>query len=324
MALAPWLRKLPRKILPQASRDNGLFLDEPGFRFEMCRERMRVDRNGSPLAILDDRFAGRPCHAARLRFSRPPCTAAAHYRHRSDSSRGGTSACCCPTHRSPVPGKSPATSAASIPSATIGPTATSTSIQRTNRSGRDDSVAAHATSRSGIHEARWPSMPSLPSGRRCGSCDRHDWARRWTRICATCCCSLPAAIKLTSRGPVFYSQEREGLGGRRFRIYKFRTMRLDADQHQSTLRDYSEQDGPAFKMSHDPRTTWIGPLAAADEHGRAAAALERAARRNVAGRAATAADRRIVAMLALAAPEADGGARHDLHLANLGPQHGCL
>ena len=44
-----------------------------------------------------------------------------------------------------------------------------------------------------------------------------------------------AAIKLTSRGPVFYSQEREGLGGRRFRIYKLRTMRPDAEQHQSDL-----------------------------------------------------------------------------------------
>jgi lipopolysaccharide/colanic/teichoic acid biosynthesis glycosyltransferase len=67
-----------------------------------------------------------------------------------------------------------------------------------------------------------------------------------------------AAIKLSSRRTVIYSQEREGLGGRRFRIYKFRTMRPDAEQQQSELRDYSEQDGPAFKMRDDPRTTWIG------------------------------------------------------------------
>jgi lipopolysaccharide/colanic/teichoic acid biosynthesis glycosyltransferase len=70
--------------------------------------------------------------------------------------------------------------------------------------------------------------------------------------------ALSAAIKATSRGPVFYSQEREGLGGRRFRIYKFRTMRLDAERQQATLRPYSEQDGPAFKMSRDPRITWLG------------------------------------------------------------------
>jgi lipopolysaccharide/colanic/teichoic acid biosynthesis glycosyltransferase len=72
--------------------------------------------------------------------------------------------------------------------------------------------------------------------------------------------AIGAAIKLTSAGPAIYSQEREGRGGRRFRIYKLRTMRLDADQMQSQLRQYSEQDGPAFKMTRDPRTTWIGRL----------------------------------------------------------------
>jgi lipopolysaccharide/colanic/teichoic acid biosynthesis glycosyltransferase len=69
---------------------------------------------------------------------------------------------------------------------------------------------------------------------------------------------IAVAIKATSRGPAIYAQEREGLGGRRFRIYKFRTMRLGADRQQSKLRQHSEQDGPAFKMSHDPRTTRIG------------------------------------------------------------------
>jgi lipopolysaccharide/colanic/teichoic acid biosynthesis glycosyltransferase len=69
---------------------------------------------------------------------------------------------------------------------------------------------------------------------------------------------IAIAVKLTSRGPVFYSQEREGLGGRRFRIYKVRTMRLDADRQQAALRSCSEQDGPAFKMRNDPRTTWLG------------------------------------------------------------------
>jgi lipopolysaccharide/colanic/teichoic acid biosynthesis glycosyltransferase len=66
------------------------------------------------------------------------------------------------------------------------------------------------------------------------------------------------AIKLTSPGPVFYSQLREGLGGRRFRIYKLRTMQQGADESQSDLRPHSVQDGPAFKMPNDPRTTWIG------------------------------------------------------------------
>jgi lipopolysaccharide/colanic/teichoic acid biosynthesis glycosyltransferase len=69
---------------------------------------------------------------------------------------------------------------------------------------------------------------------------------------------VAAIIKITSPGPILFSQEREGHGGRRFRIYKLRTMRSDAHVHQSSLRAYNEQDGPAFKMRHDPRTTWIG------------------------------------------------------------------
>jgi len=69
---------------------------------------------------------------------------------------------------------------------------------------------------------------------------------------------LAALIKITSPGPVFFSQWREGHGGRLFRIYKLRTMCVDADEYQQSLRPLSEQDGPAFKMSNDPRTTWIG------------------------------------------------------------------
>lgn len=67
-----------------------------------------------------------------------------------------------------------------------------------------------------------------------------------------------AAVKLSSPGQAFYTQEREGLGGRRFHIWKLRTMRLDADQLKDSLRPYSEQDGPAFKMMRDPRITRVG------------------------------------------------------------------
>jgi len=68
--------------------------------------------------------------------------------------------------------------------------------------------------------------------------------------------AIGLAIKLSSRGPVFFTQWRSGLGGRPFRIYKFRTMVPDADQMKGTLQN--EQDGPAFKMEHDPRVTGIG------------------------------------------------------------------
>ena len=66
------------------------------------------------------------------------------------------------------------------------------------------------------------------------------------------------AIKFTSPGPIFYRQQRDGLGGRKFWIYKFRTMVINADAIKATLLAQSEQDGPAFKLKSDPRVTPIG------------------------------------------------------------------
>ena len=65
-------------------------------------------------------------------------------------------------------------------------------------------------------------------------------------------------VKLTSPGPSVFVQNREGRGGRVFRMYKLRTMYVGADQDQAKLIPLSEQDGPAFKMKNDPRLTKIG------------------------------------------------------------------
>jgi len=70
--------------------------------------------------------------------------------------------------------------------------------------------------------------------------------------------AVAAVIKLTSPGPIFFRQQRDGLGGKRFTLYKFRTMDMDAAQRKSALLACSEQDGPAFKLTHDPRVTWFG------------------------------------------------------------------
>lgn len=67
-----------------------------------------------------------------------------------------------------------------------------------------------------------------------------------------------AAVKCSSPGPAFFVQEREGHGGRRFRIWKLRTMCLDAEERKQQLLAMSQQDGPAFKMHRDPRTTRLG------------------------------------------------------------------
>jgi lipopolysaccharide/colanic/teichoic acid biosynthesis glycosyltransferase len=70
--------------------------------------------------------------------------------------------------------------------------------------------------------------------------------------------AVSAAIKLTSEGPVFFSQERIGLNKRRFRIFKFRTMVLGAEKLMQTLERDNEATGPVFKMRNDPRITPIG------------------------------------------------------------------
>ncbi len=69
---------------------------------------------------------------------------------------------------------------------------------------------------------------------------------------------IALAIKLDSPGPVIFSQERVGEGGRRFHIYKFRSMRKGAEEELERLRELNEADGPLFKIRGDPRLTRIG------------------------------------------------------------------
>lgn len=66
------------------------------------------------------------------------------------------------------------------------------------------------------------------------------------------------AIKLTSPGPVFYKDKRQGLHGRQFNCLKFRTMILGADKIQEILRIVSQVDGPQFKIANDPRINTVG------------------------------------------------------------------
>jgi exopolysaccharide biosynthesis polyprenyl glycosylphosphotransferase len=66
------------------------------------------------------------------------------------------------------------------------------------------------------------------------------------------------AIKLTSRGPVIFAQERYGLNKRRFKMYKLRTMVVDAETQQVALEARNEAAGPVFKIRQDPRMTPVG------------------------------------------------------------------
>ncbi len=69
---------------------------------------------------------------------------------------------------------------------------------------------------------------------------------------------IAMAIKLDSRGPVFYAQERVGQDGRPFTMIKFRSMVVNADQQKAALWHMNEVDGPIFKIRDDPRLTRVG------------------------------------------------------------------
>jgi exopolysaccharide biosynthesis polyprenyl glycosylphosphotransferase len=67
-----------------------------------------------------------------------------------------------------------------------------------------------------------------------------------------------ALIKLTSPGPIFFTQKRIGQNKRRFQIYKFRSMTVDAEAQMKQIEHLNEQKGPVFKITHDPRITPVG------------------------------------------------------------------
>ncbi|WP_348261627.1 sugar transferase [Telmatobacter sp. DSM 110680] len=71
---------------------------------------------------------------------------------------------------------------------------------------------------------------------------------------------LAIAIKLESKGPVFYASERIGKKGRVFRCFKFRTMVRDAEKRRAEFMHMNERDGVLFKISNDPRITRLGRL----------------------------------------------------------------
>lgn len=67
-------------------------------------------------------------------------------------------------------------------------------------------------------------------------------------------------IKLDSKGPVLFKQQRIGKNGRVFEIYKFRSMYIDAEERKAELMEHNEMQGQMFKMKNDPRITRIGKI----------------------------------------------------------------
>lgn len=77
-------------------------------------------------------------------------------------------------------------------------------------------------------------------------------------ILAIPCLIIAILIKLCDGGPVLYTQARVGKDGKIFKIYKFRSMYVDADKLLDKLSEQNEVTGPMFKMKNDPRITSVG------------------------------------------------------------------
>jgi exopolysaccharide biosynthesis polyprenyl glycosylphosphotransferase len=71
---------------------------------------------------------------------------------------------------------------------------------------------------------------------------------------------IALAIKLDSPGPVFFIQERMGYNKRRFQLFKFRTMVVDAEARMKEIEHLNEKEGPIFKIKNDPRITRLGRI----------------------------------------------------------------
>lgn len=253
------IRRLCTKILTRRRPGPPQFLGDQAFRFEFACERMRVDRNRSPLSVLmidlpadsrggsDFEFLGRTLRQ-RLRITDtigllsdgrvgvllPDTPESGAWKVADDV---------CSVY--PVGNRRPGCEVFLYPH------------DETRR--RDGKPACEGeTVPSGVGTT--PELlfcTQTPTWKRA-----IDVAVALTGLVATAplAGAIAVAVKATSRGPVLYVQEREGLGGRRFQMLKFRTMHADADRHQAALRERSVQDGPAFKMHRDPRTTWVGRL----------------------------------------------------------------
>lgn len=99
----------------------------------------------------------------------------------------------------------------------------------------------------------------------------YDWRMLLVKRCMDICGALVGlfimgvamifvapAIKLESKGPLFFKQKRVGKNGRYFEIYKFRSMYIDAEERKKELMSQNEMSGLMFKMKNDPRITKVG------------------------------------------------------------------
>jgi lipopolysaccharide/colanic/teichoic acid biosynthesis glycosyltransferase len=258
MVLTPWFRKAKAKVSRNRRIDDGYLLSEGQFRAEVTRERIRADRNSSQFSILAIELpADRSNRRDYIKLSR-----LLRRRLRLTDSAGylanGRVAALLP--------ETPKTGAWKVASDVcdvypVGSERPSCEVYVYPDEGTPSSDKTR--------QVREQPLTSLSAELDSLFVQPTPMVKRAVDVLGSALgllAALPfllvvgAVIKLTSRGPVFFTQLREGKDGRRFRMVKLRSMCVDAHKSQAQLRAYSVQDGPAFKMWHDPRTTWIGRI----------------------------------------------------------------
>ncbi|MEQ8153483.1 MAG: sugar transferase [Clostridiaceae bacterium] len=100
-----------------------------------------------------------------------------------------------------------------------------------------------------------------------GNNGRYDFFKRVIDVCCSAVAIIVLSplflvisiiIRLDSKGPAFFSQDRVGRNGKVFRMYKFRSMIVNAEELKEALLTENEMSGPMFKIKSDPRITSIG------------------------------------------------------------------
>jgi lipopolysaccharide/colanic/teichoic acid biosynthesis glycosyltransferase len=260
MPLSLLIRGLSKHLRSPLSDHNSYFLSEAEFQHQIACERMRVDRNGSLLALLtialpaDRRLDKDYSFLAKVLADRLRITDTSG---RLSDGRLGVLL--------PDTDESGAWKVASDVCDRYDVGHARPDCQVLIYPDQDGDVADDSLAGEGQPVGK--PIPTLDASLEAFQASNSPAWKRWLDVVGASCglvISAPiilmagAAVRLTSAGPMFYLQEREGFGGRRFHIIKLRTMRDGADRHRRHLQRFSEQDGPAFKMSNDPRITPVG------------------------------------------------------------------
>lgn len=106
---------------------------------------------------------------------------------------------------------------------------------------------------SGLHTMSLTTTPPLRTAMFCKNVFDYIFAGIACTVLLPLFILIACIIKLSSKGKVLYKQERYGLNGRKFLLYKFRTMTADAEARRQEIAALNEADGPVFKIKKDPR-----------------------------------------------------------------------